>query len=85
MIIAYLIITILIYPADRERKETMTITTSIGKITASKETLNDICGAFFGNWHYHADNDRDYLAKESVTIASQIFDSLKAAGYFKHN
>ena len=63
----------------------MTITTSIGKITASKETLDSICGAFFGNWHYHDDNNRDILAKESVEVASQIFDSLNAAGYFKHN
>ena len=62
----------------------MTIITNIGKITASKETLDAICGAFFKAWHNLQEHDApNCLRRDAVTTACEIFDALQATGYFK--
>lgn len=64
--------------------KTMTVNTRFGKITASKETLNDLCIALFEA----ADSieERKGIKKRDVygydTVANQIFDALDGIGFY---
>lgn len=49
----------------------------LGKITASKDVLNEIVSAFY----YASDNQ--YCRNVLVKIATEIFDALKKEGYYK--
>ena len=62
----------------------MTVNTRLGKITASKETLNDLCIAIFEA----ADSiqARKGIEKRNVfgydTAANEIFGALEKAGFY---
>lgn len=61
----------------------MTVETSIGKITANKDVLNWIVGAFEREAQYYKEKgNRDALAKHSDGISWEIYNALKETGYY---
>lgn len=62
----------------------MTVETSIGKITASKDVLNWIVGAFEEQaMHNREKGNRNALADFYNGISWEIYNSLKKTGYYE--
>lgn len=55
----------------------------LGKITASKDVLNEIVTAFYNASDAQLIHNRPKLSARSSKIATEIFDALKKEGYYK--
>lgn len=55
----------------------------LGKITATKDVLNEIVSAFYSASDYQRIDKLPKLSERSSKIAAEIFDALKKEGYYK--
>lgn len=60
----------------------MTVKTPIGKITASKETLNFLIGDLIRSGRFSKSSGRDALSKQADNTADAIFLALQETGYY---
>ena len=56
----------------------------LGKITASKEVLNQIAGAFSSSCELERSKNRDALANKSYKVFVSIYDALDDTGYYEY-
>lgn len=61
----------------------MTVKTSYGKITASKETLNDLSLIFQEASESYEKRGRMALASQAMETAIEIYEMLGMVGYYK--
>lgn len=61
----------------------MTVKTSYGKITASKETLNDLSLIFQEASKNYEKRGRMALASQAMETAIEIYEILGMVGYYK--
>lgn len=61
----------------------MTVKTSYGKITASKETLNDLSLIFQEASENYEKRGRMALASQAMETAIEIYETLGMVGYYK--
>lgn len=54
----------------------------LGKITASKEVLNDIAAAFSCACELDRSKNRDALANKNYGVFVAIYDALEDSGYY---
>ena len=56
----------------------------LGKITASKEVLNEISSAFGSACDFYRSRNSEALANKSYRVFISIYDALDDSGYYKY-
>lgn len=62
----------------------MTVNTTMGKITASKEVLNMLSLSLSENAEYLANRGYKARSKQDETTAHEIYHALDAVGFYEH-
>ena len=60
----------------------MKIKTDFGDISASRDTLNELCMMLGSAENYYISKGRTALAERASIVEDQIFSKLKQSGYY---